>query len=373
MDAVVRRLDPSEIRKFIELPYRLYKNHPIWVPPLRVQMKEMFDSNKNLFMRNEHAFFMAFDGNKPVARILAGYNNVLSEKKGEPWAFLALFEAEDKESGRLVLQAAEQYAKEMGAVCLMGPYSPTDGEEERGILIEGFDKPQVLMTAYHPAWYREVFEEAGFSKHEDILALYIDVASAPVERFVRAVTYAEKKYGFKAQKIDLKNFEKELKDIYEILKVLKTEDLTADLSVPSWEQVLHEGHALKEMADPDFVYIVRTNEGKPVAFVVGMPNYNEVIQRMNGRLFPFGLIKFLLYKKSIKSLRVFMQFAIPEYRGKAAISAAYLKMMIKAGEKGYIWAEASTIGEENYKSFKPVEDIGGKVYRRFRYFEKKLI
>lgn len=93
---------------------------------------------------------------------------------------------------------------------------------------------------------------------------------------------------------------------------------------------------------------------------------------MNGRMLPFGILKFLYYKRKIKGVRVMMQFCIEEYEGKAAVSAAYLGIMETALKKGYEWGDASTIGEDNYKSWRPVVAAGGKQYRRFRYFEKQI-
>ncbi len=129
---------------------------------------------------------------------------------------------------------------------------------------------------------------------------------------------------------------------------------------------------LKTLADPDFIYIVRKNDGRPIAFVVCIPNYNEALAHVNGRLFPFGILKLLYWKKKIKSLRVMMQFCVKDYENKAAVSAAYLGIMEKAIEKGYEWGDASTIGEENTRSWQAVQGAGGVLHRKFRIFEKAL-
>jgi hypothetical protein len=114
-------------------------------------MLEMLDARNNMFLRNgEHAFFMAYRNKVPVARVLAGYNAPVSEKTGVSNGYFSLFEAEDKESGLAVLEAAEKYLKQLKVARIVGPYSPTNGEEDRALLIEGFDSPPVLYASYNP-------------------------------------------------------------------------------------------------------------------------------------------------------------------------------------------------------------------------------
>ncbi len=129
---------------------------------------------------------------------------------------------------------------------------------------------------------------------------------------------------------------------------------------------------MKALADPDRVYIVRRSDGKRLAFVVSVPNYNEALIHTNGRLFPFGLFKFLYWKKRITGIRIMMQFCVKDYEHKAAVSAAYLAIMEAAIKKGYKWGDASTISEANEKSWRPVVTAGGKLYKRFSYFEKEI-
>ena len=370
MDIEVRRLDERRLKQFIRLPFLLYKDDKKWVPPLISEMKGMLSSAKNNFLKSEHAYFMAYRNGKPAARVLAGINEKESEQQGVKRGFFSLFEAADKQSGRAVMQAAQGYLRDIGAVYMKGPFSPANGEEHRCVLVEGFDAPPVLYAAYNPPWYKEVFESFGMSKQSDMLGFLITPQSLPLEKFRRAVGYAKKRYGFEAYPIDFSNLEKELKDIHEILKGSDARDWGSGL--PTWESVQHAAQEMKTLADPELVYIVRRNDGKPLAFVVSIPNYNEALIHMNGRLFPFGIIKLLYWKKRIKGMRIIMQFCVKEYEGKAAVSAAYLAIMQTGLSKGYEWGDASAIAEDNEKSWRPVVTAGGKLYRRFRYYEKQI-
>jgi len=371
MSIEIRRIDEGNLKAFIRLPFRLYKNDPNWVPPLISDAKNMLDAGKNVFLKKgQHAFFMAYRDGEPAARILAGHNVPESEKYGINRGYFSLFEAQDAQSGAAVLEAAQQYLKQIGMQVMKGPYSPTDGEEERLLLIEGFDAPPVLYGMYNPAWYQDVFESFGLSKSSDMLAFKIVPGDVPLARFRKIVGYAKKRYGFEAYSVDFGRLDEELRDIQSILNEADLRDWGS--GVPTWENIRQAADAMKTLADPDFVYIVRRNDGRPLAFVVGIPNYNEALIHMNGRLFPFGFLKFLYWKKRIKGVRILMQFCVKDYEKKAAVSAGYLGIMEAALKKGYEWGDASTIAEDNEKSWRAVVGAGGKLYRRFRYFEKQI-
>ena len=371
MDVTIRRIGKKEMGRFLRLPFRLYRDDPNWVPPLLSEMKSMLDTEKNHFLNDSSpAYFMAFRGRKAVARVLAGYHASMSKKTGIPNGYFALFEAEDEESGLAVMEAAAAYCKSLGAERFFGPQSPTDGEEERALLIEGFGFPPVLYTAYNPNWYQNVFEKFGMVKFNDLMAFLLEADKLPLDKFRKLVRYGETRYGYHADRIDFSRLDTELRDIQRILNEAAIDDW--DAGIPTWDLIEQTAAALKTLADPDFIYIVRTNEGRPIAFVVSIPNYNEALIHMNGRMLPFGILKFLYWRKRIRGLRILMQFSVKDFEGKGAVSAAYLAIMEKVIEKGYRWGEASTIGEENIRSLQAVEGAGGRVYRRFRWFEKAL-
>jgi len=159
MELTVKRIEKNRLNAFIKLPFRLYKDDPLWVAPLISEMRHTLDVSKNVFLRDaKPVFFMAFRGKKAVARVLAGLQVPMIKKTGVIWAFFSLFEAEDMESGMAVMRAAEDYALELGAEKFEGPQSPTNGEDNRALLVEGFEIPPALYTAYNPPWYKDVFE-----------------------------------------------------------------------------------------------------------------------------------------------------------------------------------------------------------------------
>ncbi len=139
--------------------------------------------------------------------------------------------------------------------------------------------------------------------------------------------------------------------------------------IPSVEDIKKEANMLMRFLDPELVSIARLNDtGEPIAFVVGTPDYNQVFMKMNGRLLPFGIFKLLYYKKKITRIRIFMQFVIPEFQGRAVNAAIFYNYMKNAERKGLIEAEGSTVGEENAQALRVLEAAGGDRYKTYRMY-----
>jgi GNAT superfamily N-acetyltransferase len=238
-------------------------------------------------------------------------------------------------------------------------------------LIEGFDGPPVLMNSYNPPYYQDLFTAGGFEKNLDLYAYYIDAAHPDEERYGRAVKYAMDKYHFYIARFDKKNLEREVRDIKTILDLAMPASWE-HLTPPSLAEIRAEFDTLRKYMDPDLVYIARASDGRPIGFVVGLPDYNQVLRHLNGRLFPLGFLKFLWYKRKVNGMRVFIQFVIPSYRNKGVNSAIYYRLMLEARRKKYVYGEGSAIAEMNKESIRNVEKVGGKLYRIYRIYRKKL-
>ncbi len=366
---ILKQLDEKNLRKFIMYPFTLYKDDPFWVAPLITDMKSRLNPKKNPFLHTPHTYFMAERGGRPVARVLAGIHGPKTRKQGVNVGYFSLFEAADEEAGLFILQAAEDYCRSLGCVQLFGPEAPTGGEDDRAMLVEGFDAPPKLYHTYNPEWYPGVMAKFGLVKEHDIYSFLITQETVEIERFRRAVEYAQKRYHFKAYRFDLSKFKDELKDIQVILQKSVPENWD---EVPPWEQIESEAEMFRQVADPDFVYITRSDAGEPLAFVIALPDYNQVFHKMHGRLLPFGIFKFLYWRKKINGIRIIMQFCVPEYQAKGAVSAGYLGIMENCFKKGMWYGDAGTIGDDNPQSYLAVEGAGGKRYRTFRWYIKDI-
>jgi GNAT superfamily N-acetyltransferase len=362
----------NDLRKFIDIPWSIYRDDPNWVPPLRGSLlKTLMGVNNPLFMCGPHTFFMAYKDGAPAGRLLAGINEKLNREKEKKEGYISLFESiEVEEAAFALLDRACGWLRERGMETVVGPVSPTNGDDSRGLLIEGFDGPPVLMNSYNPSYYPDMFEKYGFVKNMDLLAYYLDPMAAPIERFQRVVEYAMNKYRFRVDRFDFKNLEREVMDMKKILDEAMPR-AWGHLTPPSVEELRAEVNSLKKYADNDLLYIARSGD-EPIGFVFALPDLNEVLMKLNGRLFPLGVFKYLWYKGRVSGLRVFVQFVVPSFHNKAVNSAIFLKLMKEARRKGYTRCEGSTIAEMNIESRRSVEGAGGRLYRTYRIYKKQL-
>lgn len=371
----VIQIKDRRFKPFIDLPFRLYRDEPFWVPPLKRGMKKMLSGKGNdLFRHGGHAVFIAKRGKRVTARVLCGVHTRMNRKPfPKLWGYFSLFEAEDEQSGSAVMQAAESWCRQAGCDRIIGPWSPDDSEDARGFLVEGFDGPPALMNTYSKQWYPAFFERLGYSKNQDILALNMDINGFRRDKLGRIAELSMRKYGYRVDKADLRNIDREVRDVYTVLKNARGPESTVPVNTIEY---LHDFvKSIKPLVVEDFVLIARRNsDDRPMAFVLCLPDYNQALIHLNGRMFPIGFIKFLYYKRKIKRLRIMAQMCDFEFHRMGVMASIYYVIHTNAMKFGYTeGADTSTIGEENLDSWGSVASAGGQVYRRYRYYDKALV
>ena len=359
-------------RDFVDLAWRLYKDDPNWVPPLRTDILNTLNPKHNALLRlGPYCYFLARKDGEVVGRIGCGIDNLLNKAKDKNLGYITLFESiQDYEVAEALFDAATGFLRRHGAEMVTGPQSPSNGDDYRGLLVKGFDGPPALLASYNPAWYQDFFEKYGFEKHFDRLGFWFDLDEIP-ERLIRGVEIAQKRYKFTVRPVDLNNLESEILAIKHITDKSTPEEWP-DMISPSLEEVRAEVKKLIPIAQPELVYIAEAEDGEPIGLAVSLPDYNQVIKRMNGKLFPLGWCKFLYYKKKIKTVRLFALMVVPEYHRKGVSAALYKYGMEAAKSLGYTGGDASSIHEFNLKIFNDAIGSGGKPYRRFRIYQYKL-
>ena len=366
-----------ELSEFIALPYRLYRDDPNFVPPLRSQMKSMlFGGGNPLFDRGPHSLWLCRDGKKAVGRIMVGIDERYNEENGSASAWISLFECiHDEDAAAMLLGAAEDWASRRGMSFLRGPDSPDQGDSYRGLLVMGFDGPPALMNSYNPAWYGGFFEKYGYVKSLDLYAYALETDKVVTERSSRVIQAAMKRFGYHVDYLDMANLDRDLHDLHDILARTIPAWPGERMAVPEFSDVQKLAASMLPIAEPDLICIARTDDGgEPVGFVVALPEYNQVFRHIrNGRLFPFGFMKFAYYRKKITAVRVFMQFVVPEWQGRAVNNAIFYRMCETARRKGYLTGDGSSIGETNMPSRLSVEKLGGVHYRTYRMYKKDLL
>jgi len=339
MIEIIEIKSKKDLKKFIDLPWDLYKEDSNWVPPLKNSLYKILSGENNpLFMNGIHTFFLAIKEGIPVGRILVGINGKLNNLKNKKEGYISLFESvEDEEVAFSLLNNATSWLKSRLINKVIGPVSPTNGDDSRGLLVKGFDGPPVLMNSYNPKYYSDFFEKYGFTKNMDLYAYSFDPKTAPVERYGRIVEYAMKKYDFRVDKFNMKDLEKEIQDMKTVMDLAMPQSWE-HLTPPSLEEITAEVNELKSFADPNLLYMARSGDS-PIGFVIALPDYNQVLQKLNGKLLPFGIFKYLWYKRKITGARVFAQFVIPKFRNKAVNGAIFHKLMVESRKRGYTYED----------------------------------
>jgi len=364
----------KDLKKFILFPWKIYKNNKNWVPPLISDLKKQLDRSRGaLGLRINFEIFLALKDGEPVGRIFAGYDKNLNEKKDIRQGYFSMFECiDDLDVAKQLFKAAFEWFRANGISVVIGPASltGTDSDECKGLLLDCFDRPPVLMNSYNPPYYARLIESCGFEKDYDVFAYYLPKDAIFSKNPEKAIEYAQKRYNFRVDTINLKNLENEIKDLKHVMD-LAVPDEWADLVAPSLEDVREMAKKLVPFADPDLIVIARSGD-EAIGFGIALPDYNQVLIKMNGRKTPLSLLKFLLYKRKITWVRFFIMFVVPEYRNKGVSYAIYYKVFKNGTKKGMSFGEGSTIGENNARMRADIESFGGQKYKTYRIYKKSI-
>lgn len=370
-DAVVAPVRGRGMQEFIRLPWQIYADDPLWVPPLISDQRKLFDRSTHPF--HEHAdveYFLAWRGSRPVGRIAAFINHRYDEFHGDHTGFFGFFECiNDPGVARALLETAESWVREHGARSIMGPFnfSTNDESHSPGILLDGFDKPPIVLMAHGRPYYQELMESAGYGKAEDLLAYWIDSNETP-ERLGQAVERIERSIdGFSIRPVNLKKLDQEVELIQEIYNSAWEQNWGF---VPLTEkEIEHLADELKFIVEPRYALLAFIN-GDPAGFTLTLPDFNQALKHVNGRLLPFGLLKLLWYRRKIDKARVFALGLKPEYRGLGIDVIFFTRAYMTARELGHTGGECSWILEDNWKMRRGLEKVGAYVYKTYRVYQK---
>lgn len=360
----------EDMKQFLKLPWKIYKDNPYWIPPLLSEVKNTLDTKKNPFW--EHAkreIFLAKKNDEVVGRIVAtiddNHNNFHQEKTG----FFGFFECvNDFEVARLLWDKSKNWLKINKMNIMRGPASPSLNDE-CGFLLEGFDKPPTIMMPYTPPYYLELAEKYGFKKAKDLYALLKKTEDGIPERIKKIVKRIKKKTKVRIRHFDMKNYKRDiqfLKDIYNSAweknwGFVPMTDKEIDLAAKKF----------KQFAEPELNLFAEI-DNKPVGVSVTIPDINQVLKKLNGKLGLIGILKFLYYKKKIDGTRSLIGGVKKEYRNTGIIAVLYYETAMNAVRLGYKWGELGWNLEDNdlINSFDMA--IGGKIYKKYRIYEMEI-
>jgi GNAT superfamily N-acetyltransferase len=359
------------LRAFIRFPHRLYRDAPNWVPPLDADIKERLDVRRNPFFEHaEREAFLAFRDGEPVGRIVGVVDAHHNAFHGEKVVFFGMYESvDDAAVAKALLDAVAEWGRRRGMNVLRGPVN-LSLNDECAFLLDGYDSPPAVMMPYNPRYYHGLMEACGLGKAKDLYAFHMDRGHR-IEPRVQALL--EK---MKAAMPDLvvRTFEAgKWKEESEKIKAVYNNGWVKNWGFVPWteKEMAAIVKKLKQIADFRVV-VLAESKGRPVGFAFALPDYNQILIKLNGRLFPFGLFRLLLGRKKIKGIRILVFGIVPELRNTGLSYLLYQKLEENAQNAGYEWAETSWQLEDNQAINRFVASIGGRVYKTYRIYEREI-
>ena len=358
----------SALRPFVMLPFRLYKDDPNWVAPLIEQQLKALCRPQD----GPRRFFLVYDGDQPVARVMAGIDERLNERLNRKCGYLTLFEsAQRPDYARTALDAACAFLREEGMDSVIGPVNGGLNEFGKGLLVKGFDGPPVLFNAYNPSYYADYFEKCGFTKHRDYLAYFMRMDELDLTSLEEIVPRARKRFGFRVEHVVMtkENQERVLQNVARVLREAYPPEW--ERNTPTYGEMVSIAKRLRRFYRPELAVMAYAGT-RPIGLVFAVPDYNQVLKKMRGRWLPFGWLKYLLGKGKIHGARCSMQFVVPEYQHKGVNTAMIYEAYQGAKAIGIQWAEGSAVDETSIPSVANTEKLASHLYRVYRQYEKQL-
>jgi hypothetical protein len=359
------------MNEFIRFPWKVYKGNPHWVPPLTSEVAFVLSDKNPFFYHAEAACFLARKNRAAVGRIAViidrNHINIHREQAG----FFGFFEClPDSAIARELLDTAAGWLKERGIGIMRGPVNPSTNDE-CGFLLEGFDSPPMIMMPYTQSYYLDYMEQCGLRKAKDLYAYLSVIRDVAVGRRLEKLASAVKARvpGLTVRPADMKQLRKELQTVKDIYNSAWSNNWGF---VPMTDEEI-ESMAIRRrpLIVPELLIMAEVNK-KPAAFYMAVPDYNQVLGKINGRLGPVGIAKFLWYSRKITNIRVLTMGVKEEYRKKGIEGLLYLESFKAAMKKSYQRAEMSWVLEDNVLMQRGCELMGGKLYKKYRIYEKNI-
>ena len=358
-----------ERRAFLEFPWRVYQGDPLWTPPLLPQLVERLDPAHNPVIADGLCeIFVAWRGGEPVGTVVAAEDTTRNADWAEDNALFGFFECtdDDEAAGRL-FDAARGWLEAEGLPTIRGPVSPSLNYE-CGLLVEGFDSPPTFMITYNPPYYERMVEAYGFRTSQNLYSFigHIEMLKSLDEKLEFVVHEATRRFDIKLRRLDRARFMDEVRMFLDIYN--RSLGATWGFTPLSEAETEHMAHALKWLIVPEMTAIAEV-EGKPVAAVFGLLDYNPRIKKINGRLFPLGVFRLLWNRRAIKRVRLMSTNVVPEFQRWGLGLVAMAHLVPEALKWGIEEGEFSWVLESNHLSYATLKRGGALLDKKFRIYD----
>lgn len=371
-----RIIDPnskSDINLWVDFPFRMYHNHPYWVPLLKNGIKKLLNKNLHPYYRHSDADFLVVeDSNSVLARVCVMENTRYNQYHDEKAAFIGYFDVvEEIDAARLIFNRVFEWASERGLDTIYGPKGLL-GAAAGGVLVEGFEYRAAIDIPYNFPYYDNFLKDSGFEKYRDTLSGFIhrkEEGNVP-ERVIKIAERMAQRGGFYAKsfktKAEMRRFVPAIGDLHK----------KAFMDIPGYYPLTDEEFAwmaedLISISDPKLIKLVM-KEDQVVGFVFAYPDISGGLQKANGSLFPLGWWHILRAQKQTDWAILNGVGILPEYQGRGANAILYLELARTLLQSRFNHGDLVQVGEENYRSMQDQLTFGVKWTKKHRVYIKKL-
>jgi GNAT superfamily N-acetyltransferase len=363
-----------ELKRFIEFPFRLYRDQPLWVPPLKLERRLFLSRRMNAFFSHGEAeYFLALREGRVVGRISAHVNHAFNDYQGKNWGWFGFLEFEqDPELLQALLDAAASWLREQGRERMVGPASFAMNDES-GVLIEGFELRPMVLQPWNPPYYRQLIEQSGMTKAMDLLMWNLEVSNR--DRVLPVIfELAEKvrsEHGIRVRPMRRRQLRKDMDAFAEVYNAAWSKNW--DFVPYSKKDLDSYAQELQLVFDKHWFMIAeREDTGEVVGMAITVPDVNQVLARMKGRLLPLGWWHFLRKGSTVDRVRVGFLGVKPEYQHTGVAAKLYVEHFNAAAERPQHGGEMGWILETNEPMNRAMEAMGGEVVKRYRVYEQTL-
>ncbi len=362
----------GDLREFIELPYRLHSSSPHWVPPLRLQLRLLFRPSLNPFYREgEVQLFLARRDGRTVGRISAHIDHALNAYHDNRWGLFGFLELEDDpDVAAALFDAAQAWLQARGRDRMVGPMSFRMNDES-GILVEGNDLDPIVGQPWHPPYYRGLCEGAALEKVVDTYMwdLVMDDRLQMLPALTELANDLGPKHGITIRRMSRRGLRRDL----DVFAEIYNEAWRRNWGFVPYSKADLDGYAqeLQLVFDRNFFMVAETTAGEPVAMAISVPDVNQVLKVMNGRLLPLGWWRFANRRRYIDRVRIGFLGVKPEYQHTGAAAGLYVEHFDTGARVGVMKGEAGWILETNRAMNRGMEAMNGRIVKRLRMYERR--
>jgi len=369
--------DQRSRERFVRFAWQVYRDDPLWVPPLiRSQLHSLDPQRGSFFRYGEAVLFLARRDGRDAGRIAGWINHRANQFLNEKAAGFGFFETfNDYEVAHALLDAVGDWARGQGMETIRGPFY-FSMDDSPGVLIEGFDHPPVLLCGHSPHYYADLIQRYGMTKYRDAYAYWLnllvfkgDVANLP-PKILRVAEIVRRRTGVQVRAMRMEDWDTEVAQVMHLIN--EAMGYMRNYVPMDEREFIRFTEELRRVIDPDLVFFAEI-DGQPVGFSATIPDINQVLKSANGRLLPLGWLRLWWGMRRIDVASLKLLAVVEEYRSRGLDSLLYLETTRALLRKGYTWLDMSLTAEHNVMINRLVQNLGGQRYKVYRTYHMPLV